>query len=55
VPSKLLTPPEVAAAVLRLAADESLSGRVVLWWSDDVPRLITWTDRGYRDALDFPV
>jgi NAD(P)-dependent dehydrogenase (short-subunit alcohol dehydrogenase family) len=55
VPSKLLTPAEVATAVLRLATDESLAGRVVLWWSDDAPRLITWTDRGYRDALDFPV
>jgi 3-oxoacyl-[acyl-carrier protein] reductase len=55
VPSRLLTTTEVATAVLRLAADETLAGRVVLWWSDDAPRLITWTDRGYRDALDLPV
>jgi NAD(P)-dependent dehydrogenase (short-subunit alcohol dehydrogenase family) len=55
VPSRLLTTTEVAAAVLRLAADETLAGRVVLWWSDDAPRLITWTDRGYRDAVDLPV
>jgi hypothetical protein len=40
---------------LRLAADETLAGRVVLWWSEDAPRLITWTDRGYRDAVELPV
>jgi 3-oxoacyl-[acyl-carrier protein] reductase len=55
VPSRLLTTTEVATAVLRLAADETLAGRVVFWWSEDAPRLITWTDRGYRDAVDLPV
>jgi NAD(P)-dependent dehydrogenase (short-subunit alcohol dehydrogenase family) len=55
VPSRLLTTTEVATAVLRLAADETLAGRVVLWWSEDAPRLITWTDRGYHDAVELPV
>jgi NAD(P)-dependent dehydrogenase (short-subunit alcohol dehydrogenase family) len=27
---------------------ESLAGRVLLWWSDDAPRLIAWGDRGYH-------
>jgi NAD(P)-dependent dehydrogenase (short-subunit alcohol dehydrogenase family) len=51
-PSKLLTVDQVATAVIRLATDRSLAGRVLLWWSDDVPRLITWGDRGYADAVE---
>jgi NAD(P)-dependent dehydrogenase (short-subunit alcohol dehydrogenase family) len=47
VPSVLLTTAQVASAVLRLATDESLAGRVMLWWSEDEPRLIPWGDRGY--------
>lgn len=53
VPSRLLEPSEVADLVVRLAADESLSGRVVAWWSEDTPRLIRWGDRGYRDHEPF--
>lgn len=48
VPSRLLTPEEVAGAVVRLATDESLCGRVLVWWSEDQPRLIEWGDRGYE-------
>jgi NAD(P)-dependent dehydrogenase (short-subunit alcohol dehydrogenase family) len=55
VPSKLLATQEIAEIVVRLASDESLSGRVVLWWSEDPPRLIQWGDRGYRDAAEFPL
>lgn len=55
VPSKLLATQEIARMVLRLASDESLNGRVVLWWSEDQPRLIQWGDRGYRDAAEFPL
>ena len=57
VPSKLLQPDDVADLVVGLAANESLSGRVVIWWSDDSPRLIEWGDRGYREVaeLDRPV
>ncbi|HEY6358259.1 MAG TPA: SDR family oxidoreductase [Vicinamibacterales bacterium] len=47
VPSRLLQLEEVAAAVVRLATDESLYGRVLVWDSEDVPRLIEWADRGY--------
>lgn len=48
VPASLLSTSEVADMVVRLATDESLAGRVVLWWSDDEPRLIEWGDPGYR-------
>jgi len=46
-PSRLLQVEEVAAAVVRLATDDSLSGRILVWWSEDTPGLIPWTDRGY--------
>jgi NAD(P)-dependent dehydrogenase (short-subunit alcohol dehydrogenase family) len=49
VPSRLLTPDQVARAVIWLAHDASLAGRVLVWWSDDEPKLIQWGDRGYRD------
>jgi hypothetical protein len=42
---------EVADAVLRLATDESLFGRVLVWWSEDQPRLIPWGDRGYEHLV----
>jgi NAD(P)-dependent dehydrogenase (short-subunit alcohol dehydrogenase family) len=53
VPAKLLQPEDVADVVVRLATDESLTGRIVLWWSDDSPRIIEWGDRGYREAARF--
>jgi NAD(P)-dependent dehydrogenase (short-subunit alcohol dehydrogenase family) len=49
VPSRLLTIDQVVEAVVRLADDVSLAGRVLVWWSEDAPRLIPWGDRGYRD------
>ena len=54
VPARLLTTDQVAQAVVRLADDESLAGRVLVWWSEDAPQLIQWGDRGYRNlvALD---
>ena len=55
VPSRLLTTNEIAAAVERLADDVSLAGRVLVWWSDDEPKLIRWGDRGYRDAVPLDV
>jgi hypothetical protein len=51
----LLSPEQVADATVRLATDETLSGRVLVWWSDDVPRLIQWGDRGYEEFADFPI
>jgi len=53
VPSRLLTTAQIADAVIRLATDEALAGRVVLWWSDDAPRLIAWGDRGYAKHEEF--
>jgi NAD(P)-dependent dehydrogenase (short-subunit alcohol dehydrogenase family) len=53
VPSRLLTPDQVAQAVVRLAGDASLAGRVLVWWSDDAPQLIQWGDRGYRELVAF--
>jgi NAD(P)-dependent dehydrogenase (short-subunit alcohol dehydrogenase family) len=55
VPDALLSTGQIAGAVVQLATDESLAGRVVFWWSDDKPRLIEWGDRGYRDATPFPL
>jgi NAD(P)-dependent dehydrogenase (short-subunit alcohol dehydrogenase family) len=54
VPSKLLSTEDIAKMVVRLAADKSLNGRVVVWWSEDPPRLIQWGDRGYRFVAEFP-
>jgi NAD(P)-dependent dehydrogenase (short-subunit alcohol dehydrogenase family) len=53
VPASLLTTHQVAGAVVRLATDESLAGRVLFWWSDDEPKLIDWGDRGYRSSTPF--
>jgi NAD(P)-dependent dehydrogenase (short-subunit alcohol dehydrogenase family) len=49
VPSTLLPTESIAAAVARLAADESLHGRILVWWSESEPRLIRWGDRGYAE------
>jgi hypothetical protein len=32
-----------------LLKNRSLSGRVLVWWSEVAPRLIEWGDRGYRE------
>lgn len=53
-PSRLLQLDEVADAVFRLATDETLFGRVMLWWSEDEPRLIPWGDRGYESTSSLP-
>ena len=49
VPSRLLSVEQISEAVMRLAADRSVMGRVLVWWSEDDPRLIKWGDRGYRN------
>ena len=54
VPSKLLLTEQIAEMVVRLATDRSLNGRIVVWWSEDPPRLIQWGDRGYRNVAEFP-
>ncbi len=46
-PDKLTAPDEIAAALVRLITDETLAGRVLVWWSGKEPGLIPWGDRGY--------
>ena len=53
VPSRLLSVDDISEAVVRLATDRSLAGRVLVWWSEDAPRLIQWGDKGYRDWMEF--
>ncbi len=50
VPSSLLSLDDIANAVTRLATDQILAGRVLVWWSEDPPHIIKWGDRGYRDT-----
>jgi NAD(P)-dependent dehydrogenase (short-subunit alcohol dehydrogenase family) len=45
-PQKLTTLDEIADAVLLLATDTTLAGRVMVWWSDAAPKLIAWGDPG---------
>jgi len=52
VPSRLLTTDQISEAVLRLAKDRALAGRVLVWWSENAPHLIEWGDRGYRDLVE---
>jgi NAD(P)-dependent dehydrogenase (short-subunit alcohol dehydrogenase family) len=53
IPARLLTTDEISDAVFQLVQDRSIYGRVLVWWSEDTPRLIEWGDRGYRDSVDF--
>ncbi len=50
VPEVLITPDEIAGAVLKLATDESLAGRVMIWFNGEPPRLIPAGDPGYASA-----
>jgi 3-oxoacyl-[acyl-carrier protein] reductase len=47
VPDTLLSLDDVAGAVIRLVTDESLAGRVMVWWNGQPPRLIPVGDPGY--------
>jgi NAD(P)-dependent dehydrogenase (short-subunit alcohol dehydrogenase family) len=53
-PARLLELEEVADAVVRLATDESLAGRILVWWSDDAPGLIPWCDPGHGALIGYP-
>lgn len=53
VPHQLLSTDQIAEAVVRLAEDQSLAGRILVWWSDDEPFLIEWGDTGYRNRVPF--
>jgi 3-oxoacyl-[acyl-carrier protein] reductase len=52
VPDALLPPEEVVGAVLRLATDESLAGRVLVCIGGQPPRLIPFGDPGYARLED---
>lgn len=52
VPDVLITTEEVADAVLRLATDKSLAGRVMVWFGGQPPRLIPFGDPGYASLED---
>jgi NAD(P)-dependent dehydrogenase (short-subunit alcohol dehydrogenase family) len=52
VPDVLIAPEELADAVLRLATDESLCGRVMVWFGGQPPRLIPFGDPGYASLGD---
>ena len=53
VPRKLTTVEQIADAVLMLATDDALAGRVMVWWSEEeTPRLIPFGDRGYAASGD---
>jgi NAD(P)-dependent dehydrogenase (short-subunit alcohol dehydrogenase family) len=54
VPSKLLSTSQIASAAVLLATDRSLAGRVLVWWSEDEPRLVSWGDRGYGQFVIVP-
>lgn len=47
VPDVLITLEEIADAVVELAIDESLGGRVMVWWNGEPRRLIPHGDPGY--------
>jgi NAD(P)-dependent dehydrogenase (short-subunit alcohol dehydrogenase family) len=47
VPDVLISPDEIADAVLRLATDETLAGRVMVWWNGQPPFLIPLGDPGH--------
>ena len=45
----LISLEEVADAVYQLATDESLGGRVMIWWCGQPRRLIAHGDPGYAE------
>jgi NAD(P)-dependent dehydrogenase (short-subunit alcohol dehydrogenase family) len=47
VPDVLVRTEEVAQAVVRLATDEALAGRILVYWGGRPPSLITQGDPGY--------
>ena len=47
VPETLLSLEEVADAILRLATDETLFGRIMVWWNGQPPKLIVPGDQGF--------
>ena len=48
VPNSLIATDEIADAVVELATNETLAGRVMVWWNDQPRRLIPAGDQGYE-------
>ena len=48
VPNTMLAPDQIADAVFELATNESLAGRVMVWWNDQPRRFIPAGDQGYE-------
>jgi NAD(P)-dependent dehydrogenase (short-subunit alcohol dehydrogenase family) len=48
VPETLIQLDEIADTILRLATDESLFGRIMVWWNGEPPRLVPVGDPGYQ-------
>jgi NAD(P)-dependent dehydrogenase (short-subunit alcohol dehydrogenase family) len=48
VPNTLITTDQIADAVVELATNETLAGRVMVWWNDQPRRLIPAGDQGYE-------
>jgi NAD(P)-dependent dehydrogenase (short-subunit alcohol dehydrogenase family) len=53
VPDVLIPLDEIAGGVLRLITDETLFGRVLIWWNGEPPRLIAQGDPGYAALEPF--
>jgi NAD(P)-dependent dehydrogenase (short-subunit alcohol dehydrogenase family) len=47
VPAALTTLDEIADAVVELATNERLAGRIMVWWNGQPRKLIAWSDPGY--------
>jgi 3-oxoacyl-[acyl-carrier protein] reductase len=54
VPEVLISPEEIADAVLRLAIDTELAGRAMVWYGGQSPQLIPFGDRGYASLEELP-
>jgi 3-oxoacyl-[acyl-carrier protein] reductase len=48
VPNTLIAMDQIADAVVELATNETLAGRVMVWWNDQPRRLIPAGDQGYE-------
>jgi NAD(P)-dependent dehydrogenase (short-subunit alcohol dehydrogenase family) len=55
VPDVLIAPEEIADAVLRLATDGGLAGRVMVFFGGRPPRLIPFGDPGYAQLDDMDI
>lgn len=47
VPDTIISLDEISDAIFRLATDETLFGRIMVWWNGQPPQLIPVGDQGY--------